>query len=92
MARDNSTRWTSIGEEPATTSAGCGGGVPREHAGAQVGGGRDLLHDRSSELAGGEAQVLFPADSIGTGVEMGGDAVGVLGVVGVERVCGQVVR
>ena len=93
MARASSTRWTSIGEEPATTAAGC----RRRRASASTrdrssGRGRDLVDDRGGELAGRRPQVLLPADGVGAGVEVGGDGRGVLGVVGVEGVGGQIVR
>ena len=48
--------------------------------------------DCGGELAGRRPQVLLPADGIGTGVKVGGDVGGVLGVVGVDRVGGQIVR
>ncbi len=63
-----------------------------EHPGAQLGSRRDLVHDRSGELAGREAQVLLPTQGVGTGVEVGGDPGGVLGIVCVDRVGGQIVR
>jgi hypothetical protein len=61
-----------------------------EHPGAQLGGRRDVVHDRSGEFAGREAQVLLPPQGIGTGVEVCGDPGDVLGIVCVDRVGGQI--
>ena len=69
-----------------------GGGVPRRARGTAGRGRGDVGDDGGGELAGGRAQVLLPADGVGAGVEVGGDGGGVLGVVGVECVGGQIVR
>ena len=64
----------------------------REHPGPQSRRWRDLGDDRGGELAGRRPQVLFPAAVVGAGVEVGGDGRGVVGVVGVEGIGGEVVR
>ena len=92
MARATSTRWTSIGEAPATTAAGCPAAAGLgEHPGPQLGGGRDSL---TTAAANSPAATAGPAPG-GRRRDwrrVGGDGGGVLGVVGVERVGGQVVR
>ena len=73
------------------------GGLPAaaclgEHPGPQLGERRDVVDDRGRELAGRGPQVLLPAGDVGTGVEVGDDGGGIVGVVCVERVDGQIVR
>ncbi len=73
------------------------GGLPAaaclgEHPGPQLGGRRDVVDDRGGELAGRGPQVLLPAGGVGTGVEVGDDGGGIVGVVCVERIDGQIVR
>ena len=50
------------------------------------------LTTAGGELAGRRPQILLPTDGVGTGVEVGGDGGGAVGIVGVECEGGQIIH